>query len=202
MALSGQANAQLGGEGTFAIGVERLFGIARVNTDTAGNDSGVTRMSLLYDGPPGGNPYSRPRASLDYFVIDQLSLGGSLGLSTWSEDDDDDNDANDLSGSGFLLAPRVGYLFNVTDGFGIWPRGGLTFVRDRIEDDNGDGATDTATALSLQVPFIIVVADPLAINLELGFDLGLSGEIDRDAQPDIDQEHDEIGLQFGLVGFF
>lgn len=202
LALPAQARAQDGAEGTLAFGVERLFGLSRTNTDTEGSDTGVTRLSLLYDGPPGGDPYSRPRLALDYFVIDQLSLGGSLGLSIWSGDDDDDSDANDPSGSGFLLAPRVGYFIEVGDGFALWPRGGLTFVRDRVENGDGDGATDTATALSLQLPFVITVADGLAVNLELGLDLGLGGEIDRDGQPDIDQEHDSFGLQFGLVGFF
>ncbi len=202
MMTSGLASADIGEEGTFAIGFERLFGFYQTNAEIEDNDFGITRFSFLYTGAPRQTPYSRPRAGVDYFIIDNLSVGGGAGFYMWSDEDDDNNDDNDRSGTGFLFAPRVGYFFNAMDGFGIWPRGGFTFVSDRDENGNGDGDTSTASALSFQIPFIIVVADPVAINLELDLDMGLGGEIDRDNQPDLDQKYDEYGVHFGVVGFF
>lgn len=184
------------------LGAERLFGVVGTGTDTDGEDSDSLRLSLLWGhGPvaPGtamGAPYDRPRIAFDYFIIDNLSLGGSLGFYTWSWSVDDE-DAGD--GGGFLLSPRVGYMVDINDMLGFWPRGGFTYVRDSVEDPD---VVVTATALSVEAPLYILVNKTLAVSVGLTIDLGIGGEVERDAPaPDQDQEHNQFGIQVGLAGW-
>lgn len=194
--ISGRSSADFGRQGTLVIGAERLFGIVGTDTDTDGADRDSTSVSFMWGGSPGERPYDRPRGSVDYFVIDNLSLGGSLGFYTWSSSVEDNNDDD---GSGFLLAPRVGYMVGLTDRLGFWPRGGFTYVRDAT-----DAAKHTAGALSLEAPLVIGLSGGVAITLSLTIDLGLAGEVDYDGPPpppDVDEEHSQVGLQVGLAGF-
>lgn len=179
------------------LGAERLFGVVGTGTDTEGTDTDVTSISFFWGGVPG--PYDRPRAAFDYFVIDSLSVGGSLGFYTWSASDDD-GDTGD--GSGFLLSPRVGYMVDITDRLGFWPRGGFTYVRDSIE--NGVDVVDSASALTLEAPLYILLGRELALNVSLTIDLGIGGEVETDGpvmDVDVDQEHNQFGIQIGLAGF-
>lgn len=198
--LSAEALADIGRQGTLHIGAERLFGVVGTGTETEGQpDSSDTTFSLLWIGSPLQHPYDRPRGAVDYFVIDNLSVGGSLGFYTWSASVDDDNGDDDAGdGNGFLLAPRVGYMIGINDMLGFWPRGGLTYVRDEVDDFQ----TDTAIALSLEAPLVISIGRELALSIALTVDLGVGGEIERDPPlADQDQDHNQFGLQFSLDGF-
>jgi hypothetical protein len=57
---------------------------------------------------------------LDVFIVDRLSMGGSLGIYA---------QPGGFAGTGFLLSPRVGYDIPLSKIFTVWPRGGLTFVK-------------------------------------------------------------------------
>jgi hypothetical protein len=202
LTISGTALADIAPQGTMVLGAERLFGIVGTGTDTDGVDSDSTRISLLWGGGPVSPigpmaaPYDRSRIAFDYFIIDNLSLGGSLGFYSWSASVEDDDTGD---GGGFLLSPRVGYMVDITDMLGFWPRGGFTYVRDSVEDPD---VVATATALSVEAPLYILIGRTLAINVGLTIDLGLGGEIEQDAPlPDVDQEHNQFGIQVGLSGF-
>jgi hypothetical protein len=194
--VSGSALADFGREGTLAIGAERLFGIVGTSTETEDVESDSTSISFMWGGG-GERVYDRPRAAVDYFIIDSLSLGGSLGFYTWSEEVEDGPE-ND--GSGFLFAPRVGYMLQFTDILGFWPRGGFTYVNDNVED----AYSDSATALSVEAPLVIGLGRELAITVGLTLDLGIGGEIETELPApaaDVDQEHTQFGIQVGLAGF-
>jgi hypothetical protein len=195
LTLTGTALADIAPQGTIALGAERLFGVVATGTDTEGTNTDVTTISFAWSGRPG--PYDRPRAAFDYFVIDNLSVGGSLGFYDWSASVEG-NDAGD--GGGFLLSPRVGYMVDITDMLGFWPRGGFTYVRDTY-NNNGPDEVDTASALTLEAPLYILIGKELAINVGLTIDLGFDGQINRDA-PGVDahQEHNQFGIQVGLAG--
>jgi len=188
------AFADIAPEGTLHIGAERLFGIVRTDSDTEGFDSDSTSIGFMWGGYPYERPYDRPRAAVDYFIIDSLSLGGSLGFYTWSDDDDDGNDDD---GGGFLLHPRVGYMIDISDRLGFWPRGGITYVRDGVDG----GTKHRALALSAEAPLVIMLTREVAISIALTIDLGLDGEIDRNNAPDLDHEDNQIGIQVNLDAF-
>jgi hypothetical protein len=191
-------HADPGAKGTLAIGVERVFGLVSTQTDLDGADFSTTRFSLLWAGPQVVSPYSRPRVGVDYFIIDQLSIGGGLGFYTWSQEDADDND---VDGSGFLFSPRVGYMIGINNRLSFWPRGGFTFTSDTV--DAAAETQDTASALSVEAPLLISIAPGLAINVGLTLDLGLGGEreVEGVGNVSVDEEHNEFGIQVGMVGF-
>lgn len=201
---SGEAHAQATGQGTLAVGIERVFGIVGTSTDRDGNERSNTHLSFLYDGAQFGadRAYDRPRVAVDYFIIDNLSLGGALGFYTISAEVEDD-DAGE--GSGFLFSPRVGYMVGINERLGFWPRGGFTFVQDSVEGPGGGDVTDSASALSVEAPLYIGLAQSIAMHVALTIDLGIGGEEEADLggiNTNIDEEHTQFGLQLGMTGFF
>jgi hypothetical protein len=188
-------DAQAAPPGNWSLGVERIFGISRVTVDTEVNDvttsdtnTSISLFSAL-SGLSGLRGYSTPRLALDYLSGSGVSFGGAFAYESTDGDSRDDNL--------WLVAARVGYFADVTPGFGIWPRAGLTHV---AFDDNDDVDDDdpSATALTLEVPLVFMVLDrTLGLSIMPHADIGLTGGTDT-----VDQEVTELGLQFGLNIFF
>jgi hypothetical protein len=224
-------------QGTFAFGVERAFGvyIGKRKWETECLPPGApgpngceelthdyTRVSLLVSGPGDDdlgfsgapNPYLSPRVGFDYFVIDGLSLGGSLGFWSYSEEREiqDKTDGSipqgsieDFDHTGFLFSPRVGYAIMFSDVFGIWPRGGLTFWTDS-RDDNRDNFGDTDSnefALTLEFQLVFVPLEHVGITVGPVLDFGFAGEIDQPGPgPDPDMHTTNFGIFVaGMFGY-
>src|SRR5262245_41312198 len=116
----------VGQAGTFAISAERLMGYSWTKTKSEGNfdpgdqdtefESSQTQFDLLARGSVN-SPFVAPRLAFDYFVINGLSVGGSIAYWTYEQDDPTQTtegtsiDQDEASGNGFLFAPRVGYLY-------------------------------------------------------------------------------------------
>ena len=95
----------------------------------------VRDQLLVRDRQLGDNPGFEVLTPLrlpdgDVFVIDRLSIGGSLAFFTQTGD-------NGLDG--VLFSPRVGYTFELSKLVTFWPRGGLTYMK--IEDSSLFGLT-------------------------------------------------------------
>jgi hypothetical protein len=120
-----------GQQGDVSFAAERLMGLYIVDAD--GRDSD---FALGFGGPPPCcfGPFNSPRLGIDGFIIDSLSLGGSLVV---GHDADPDN-------TWFLVAPRVGYAIGIGRSFGFWPRGGLTLWNGNGNDDGGVALTGEA----------------------------------------------------------
>lgn len=189
----GLASADEGGfgaEGNFVFSAERLFGFSndKLSIDDPGND--VTFKGFGF-GWTGGNstPYNAPRLGLDYFISNNLSVGGSLGYASFEIDD---GDGNDTDSTGFILAPRVGYMIGISDVFGFWPRGGFTYYS--FDDPDYD-------QLGLTLEALLSIAPRTGFGFVTGlvFDLGFSGEREF-GQTDIDYTDRNIALVFGIAG--
>jgi hypothetical protein len=174
--------------GNWSIAVERLFGITRATTDTDVGDTTVSTTSTsisLFSKPFGAFGYSSPRLAFDYLADSGITFGGAFAYESIED-----------GPSGWLFAGRLGYLGFPSPNFAIWPRAGLTHVA--VDAGGDDDADRTATALTLEVPLVIMV---LGRSLGLTFmphaDIGIAGGTDT-----IDQRITELGLQFGLNAFF
>jgi hypothetical protein len=129
LASAGVARAQVGPDfgahGQLAISAERLFGInyARANNTTDGQSgyASTTVIGFGWSSDPAPSSFVQPRAGIDYFVIDRLSLGGAIGLYTASGHN------AQVDSTGFLFAPRVGYAIDLGRVASFWPRGGITY---------------------------------------------------------------------------
>lgn len=190
----GLASAEEGGfgaDGNFVFSAERLFGFSN-DKFSYDNPIGDTTVKGFGFGWTGGNstPYNTPRLALDYFINDNLSIGGAFGYAS-IEVDNDDND-NGVDASGFILAPRVGYMIGISDVFGFWPRGGLTYYTFNDPDFDQFG-------LTLEGLFSIAPRPGFGFITGVVLDLGFSGSRDF-GRTNVDYTDRNIALVFGIAG--
>jgi hypothetical protein len=153
---SSRSQAQFYESGEITLSLERVIGIhyAHRNYEGAGGEFDGTVVGLGWYAPV--SIFHVPRAAVDVFVIDRLSVGGSLAFYAQTGDPD---------GEGFLFAPRVGYAIPLSKLFTFWPRGGITFV----SDDPGD---DNIFALSGEAAFVLTPQPSWGIILAPTMDFG------------------------------
>ncbi len=200
LAASAKAGALHGpiDQGTFALSAERLMGVFRANEKVANNASAGTTVFGLF-GNGASNAFQSPRVGLDGFIVDGLSLGGSLGIVHIAREND--------SSTGILIAPRVGYAYMFSDVVGIWPRGGLSYWTASTSPDNGPGSfSQHDFAFNLDVPLIIAPNQHFAITIGPILDVTFGGKQTTspgNGQPDRSDDHSltGFGLSAGVVGF-
>jgi len=185
--------AQAAAPGAWSVGIERVFGFSRATTktETNGNTTSVTSSQVsLFDHTVSDQVgYPGARVALDYLFPSGVTVGGAIGYQSV----DPDNDVNDDSVNAWLLEPRVGYFASVTASFGVWPRGGLTFLS--IDTGGDDGPS--YTAISVEVPLELRLGGNVCFAVMPYVDLGVGGGTDN-----VDQKVTELGLQFGINAFF
>jgi hypothetical protein len=201
---SGEAGAQVFGKrGDAALGAERLSGVHsdhvfQEDTDaqTPGLDYDVTTFGLGWFGRAAATPFDLPRLSFDYFIANQLSLGGALAYQT-STISSNGNRGGGADNSQFLFNPRVGYAHMFGRVVGIWPRAGITYHSETVSNaENINGF-----ALSLEAPFVFVAAAHFALLLGPSLDLDFTGRIKPPQAPQLNHAYRSIGLQLGLLGW-
>ncbi len=183
-------------QGELALGVDRVFGYSY--SSTSYDDTDVERTSSEFSilgGRRAQSNFNAPRASIDYFVADGVSIGGSLVYASSTETLDIGGTEAEEDSSMLGLAPRVGYATMLSRGFGIWPRGGITFISG--EEANVDVS---AVALSLEFPLLLAPSDYLAITLGPTLDYALTASAEAAGQ-DTDLSLTDFGIMAGLVGF-
>lgn len=196
---TGLAQAEFAEKKTLAFSADRLFGtyITRMEVDNGPFDyldSEGLEFGLLWQGP-GRTPYPVSRLGVDYFVIDHLSIGGTVAFFQADLDDDDDD-----SRTGFLFGPRVGGSWMFNDWAGIWPRGGLHYYS-LNEDWGGGDASATQLVFNAECVFVLAPADNWAFTVGPAFDIGITGEADFPGE-DLDLTWHSFGLiTAGITGY-
>ena len=157
LTFAGNAAAQFPRSGTVSFGADRLMGVY-----FAGRSDFDWRL-LGLGAPPGGTLAALPRFSVDGFVTDGLSLGGSLAI--WSTE----WNAGWARGSSdsVMIAPRVGYAIDFNDTFGFWPRGGPVILTDNIGGDD--------LYLTFEAAFYAMAGRSWGFTFGPTVDLGLDG---------------------------
>lgn len=172
--------------GKISVSLERVFGLHYWHSSVeppngVGPDSvsSGTVVGLGWYGPL--SPYHQGRAAVDGFIIDRLSLGGSIGFFSSSGDRDD---------SGLLLYPRVGYVIPISNVFSFWPRGGFSFIK---------GDNTSLFGFAAEAMFVASPHEDWHILFGPTIDVGVAGH-----QPgDRDWSHFAIGFPaVGLMGTF
>jgi hypothetical protein len=214
---TGAASAKdhFGSQGTVVLGVDRVFGLTHTwinSEETIGPvDFDVTERStnISVAWNVTDSPYSNTRVAADFFLFKGLSIGGSFGLVSSSNEIEFGGEARpddvDFNVTSFLIAPRIGYAFMFTEGFGLWPRAGVTYVN---VDDDDRGAGGNILALTAEAAFVFAPANHVAILLGPTLDWGVTGErrlgnlLDDAADADVDTTVREVGLQAGFAVYF
>jgi hypothetical protein len=205
-----QANAQEKGpvgKGTFVLSAERLTGVFHSDESIDNPDRSIGRTTIALFGMgrtaplvPGMGIMEVPRIGFDGFVINGLSIGGTLALFNSSYDDGSETD--------FLLAPRVGYAYMFSSVIGIWPRGGFSYWHASFSPNQGRAdMTANAFAFNIDCPLLIFPSSVFAITLGPLLDLSFAGtERIRAGNGVVDEKHDfsatSFGLSAGVAAFF
>lgn len=173
----------IGEQGDLVLNFERMFGMHwwsnEYEPDGGGDDVERDGTVIGFGWQRHGGTYNAPRVGFDGFVIDQLSIGGSLGFYSRGGDDD---------GDGLILYPRVGYAIPLAASWAFWPRGGVSY---------SDAEDITRVALSGEGQFLWFPQPSWAVMFGPTLDLGISG-----SAGDGDFTDHNFGIQFGGVGIF
>jgi opacity protein-like surface antigen len=205
-----QGIENIGNQGQFVIGAERLTGLffdkIHQEEGDAEQDYSYTTISLLGNNgeAPEGSPSNTPRLGFDYLVTDGLSVGGSLFYITRSGEADGDLADGDLASSNlFYFNPRVGYAYAFDDTFAIWPRAGIGWASGKVESGAGDTEL-SASSLQLTIEGNLVVSpfEHFAIVGGPFIDFGLSGSVEDEDGDEFDQKFTSFGLTVGIAGYF
>jgi hypothetical protein len=136
---------------------------------------------------PGDTTSITLQPAVDYFIIDQLSIGGFIGF--------DYRTVEDSSTTGFSIGPRVGYNITLSDLVSIWPKLGFSFATTNTEVDNEDVSVTTndnsALALNIFVPIMFHPATHFFAGFGPFLDTDLTG----------DDKVTQFGLKLTLGGW-
>lgn len=213
LTLGVTASAELGEEGTFALSADRLFGITSFNATADPKVPGSvetehkgTSTSLLWGGTVTVDnipvPAAMPRASFDYFVIDGLSLGGSLGFFTSGGETKVGPASGDWADvTGYAFAPRVGYNFNISDTWSFWLRGGPMYMSVNFDPSQGNDLDVSVFQLEVDGMFVAGLTEGFGITFGPSLALPLGGEWDAGQNYDVDVKVLSFGVYAGLVGW-
>jgi hypothetical protein len=107
----------------------------------------------------------------DYFLIDNLSLGGVIGV-VYTK-------SGENRSTSFRLGPRVGYNFELSRLLSLWPKLGFSYAHNKNKVDAGPVSfsdTNDAIALNLFVPVMIHPAEHFFAGFGPFLDTDLSGD--------------------------
>lgn len=170
------------------ISAERMFGIFGIARDYEGVDDNDEPddfgIGFLTQGVHL-SPITLPRVAIDVFVINHLSLGGSLGLYS--------HDLNNASG--VVFSPRVGYAIDFNQRFGFWPKGGFTYYTLNNPDRRH-------FSLSLEGAFYFMPNPAVGFTATPFLDLGLGGEDDNRGPNGTDYVDRAGGVTLGMFARF
>lgn len=153
-----------------------------------------------------------PRMSIDYAVIDHLTIGGSalLWFTPGSRIEQNGVVVDGTRTTAFGIAPRVGYDIPLGRHFSFWPRGGMTIVHvneaTRVGNNNVfTEVSDSATPiwLNLEPMFVIHPTEHFGIPLGPVVDIPLAGTYTRENNGRVERQVKpfHVGITVGILGW-
>jgi hypothetical protein len=171
--LARSSSAQSVTDNTRVTGPAEVFG-ARGQIAIS-SDAAVTVQRRTLSGVDGGTTSIQLAPAADYFVIENLSVGGFIGF--------DYVTAGDNDSSRFSIGPRVGYNIPFSDLVSIWPKAGFSFAHtSSTVSTRVNGATVSTTnsadafALNLYAPIMFHPVQHFFAGFGPFLDTDLSGD--------------------------
>ena len=198
---------------TFMISADRLFGVSNYSATTSqnGRDQTVsgTQANLLWGSAAipdvGTNPYTMPRLSFDYAIIDGVTIGGSVGYALVNGKTEANGQSSDRPSTGtFAAMARGGYVIPLGR-HGVWLRGGFTYFNSSTTTTAVDGSSQKSSvggfAVTLEPTFVFSPFDHFAFTGGIVVDVPVSGSSDSGG-PSVSLKVTNYGALFGVLVSF
>jgi hypothetical protein len=210
LALAPGARADVGDKGAVTISADRLFGFNQLRVTQSTNNTSSTRtqnvFSLLIPGITSF--FASPRLAVDFAVVDHVTVGGAIGFvvvggSGTTTVAGFTTDSGGGSGTGFVLAPRAGFILPVGSATRVWLRGGFTYFHSSSKADGSDNESSlNGFALNLEPTLVFGLASHVGLTVGGVIDLPLSGETTTtigSASVSRDTKFRNLGIVAGLA---
>lgn len=140
------------------------------------SDAGLELRHTSVSGQEGSTTTITLHPALDYFVLDNVSVGGFIGL--------DHTSASGRKTTIVSIGPRVGYNLTFSERFSFWPKVGLSYANVSTKEDpivpGGPSVDDSNGHLAFNV-FAPVMFHPVQ-HFFLGFGPYLDTDLTGDAK--------------------
>jgi hypothetical protein len=211
-----QAQQLFGDQGQLTFTAENLFGVsfnrvAQQTTDDITNSSTSTHSGFLYSNTLGGTPRG-PWIGAHYFIIPNLSVGGTLGVesttsSSTTTTGGNSNTAQNNTTSGFVLLPKAGYSLPLSPIMAFWFRGGLgVALRGTSDPDDDSGSSFTAWFLSADALFVVTPVHAFGFYVgpqgNLSFAGSASSTNNTGQTTSVSGSFQSFSIDLGIVGNF
>jgi hypothetical protein len=103
--------------------------------------------------------------------------------------------------TGFSFAPRVGYVFSLSDTWSFWLRGGPTYTSVNFDPPEGGDLDVKLYQLEVDGMFVAGLTEGFGITFGPSIALPLGGEWDAGQNYDVDLSVLSFGVYAGLVGW-
>jgi hypothetical protein len=170
LTLGAAANAQSLTENTSARGPAEVFGgkgQLAISSDAA---LAIERRSL--SGASGGTTSIQLAPAADYFIVNNLSVGGFVGF--------DYIKTGDNSSNRFSIGPRVGYDLLFSDFVSIWPKVGVSFAHTSSTESTPGPEGSTVSLTTNANAFSLNLFAPIVIHPTQHFFAGFGPFLDTD----------------------
>ena len=174
---------------TAALADGPTFGSA--NQLAISSDANLQLTHTSYSDGGGSTTELTLRPAVDYFVIDQLSIGGFVLL-----DIDSPAGVSSQSVTTFGIGPRVGYNLTINDTFSFWPKLGVAF-----QHSSGGEISDTSFNVSIFAPFLVHPAPHFFLGLGPIFSQDLSNSVSAGNVSGDGAKATTFGLAFTVGGW-
>lgn len=109
------------------------------------------------------------RPALDYFLIDNLSAGVTLGL--------DYTKVGDAHATVYSAGPRLGYNISFKSMFSVWPRAGVSYAARKQSSGFGPDEGESHVQLNVSVPLMFHPLTHFFVGFGPALDTDLSGDV-------------------------
>jgi hypothetical protein len=210
------------------------FGTLPPGANRVTTNNSQTSISLLWGGTGNATPggpintfYTVPRLGFDYVIIPNVTIGGNvivfftLGGSSGNETTLNSGattttSADNPSALVFGVAPRGGYILELTNLFSLWLRGGVSYyvANSKTTQGTGNGQTTLSNsvnqfAIDLDPQLVITPVPHFGITAGLTADIPIAGghsaQLDRPGGSQSASAYSSvlyIGVTAGLMGWF
>ena len=145
---------------------------------TISSDAGLSISSTSTSGVDGSTTNLTLRPAIDYFVVNNVSVGGFVGL--------DYTSTSGAHSTTFAIGPRVGYNFAFSERFSFWPKLGFSYSSSSTSVDTtvtpGAPSSFSATGNHLALNIFAPVMFHPVQHFFLGFGPALDTDLTGDAK--------------------